>query len=251
MPTAPYTCMRSHATFQSIYRENFEVVEELRGTHRLFPHTDQLPLLSRALNLEFTGALPQRLACTDYRADPYRKFLLHKAVLYFCEFVNADRQDRVRLFPCCTTGLVTKLGVVQHITTTSPRGGRHTFRIFAGTDFWPDIHLNGKRVVFSTHALERFADRAEHFGEHIGDLLITLFLSTAIVMRLKRGQALVCDHLGSMIALPMEDHGDEYFFTTCLTPPEITVLETDTPPRVMHFHYGQEYIPPIEPNYDR
>ena len=39
-----------HVPFQSNYRPDFEVVEERRGNLSLYPHTEQLPLLLRALN---------------------------------------------------------------------------------------------------------------------------------------------------------------------------------------------------------
>ena len=58
-----------HRPFQSIYRPEFEVVGQQLGNQRLYPHTDQLPLLWRALNLEFYGALPGHIARTDKRAD--------------------------------------------------------------------------------------------------------------------------------------------------------------------------------------
>jgi hypothetical protein len=40
-----------HNPFQSNYREEFEVVEQRLGNVTLYPHTDQLPQLHRALNL--------------------------------------------------------------------------------------------------------------------------------------------------------------------------------------------------------
>ena len=60
-----------HRPFESIYRPDFEVVEQRRGHVSLFPHTDQLPLLLRALNLEFYGGLPGRIARVDRRADGF------------------------------------------------------------------------------------------------------------------------------------------------------------------------------------
>ena len=39
-----------HEPFQSIFRPDFEVVEERQGRVRLYPHTAQLPLLHRALD---------------------------------------------------------------------------------------------------------------------------------------------------------------------------------------------------------
>src|SRR5689334_10740737 len=46
----PMTEGTKHNPFQSIYRENFEVVEQRRGKVRWYPHTEQLPVLLRALN---------------------------------------------------------------------------------------------------------------------------------------------------------------------------------------------------------
>ena len=84
-----------HIPFQSHYRENFEVVEERHGHVRLYPHTDQLPLLLRALNLEFLGGLPDRLARVDKRADGFRKIILRHAALMYCASLNAARPDRL------------------------------------------------------------------------------------------------------------------------------------------------------------
>ena len=52
------------------------------------------------------------------------------------------------------------------------------------------------------------------------------------------------EYNGSIIALTYEDHGDEYFFTTCLTHNEINSLWFDSPPRSLHFHYGSAYTAP-------
>jgi len=58
-----------HLPFESIYRQDFQVVEQRQGNVTLYPHTDQLPVLLRALNLEFYGALPDRVARVDHRGD--------------------------------------------------------------------------------------------------------------------------------------------------------------------------------------
>jgi hypothetical protein len=47
-----------HNPFQSIYREDFEVLEQRIGHTSYYPHNEQLPLLLRAINLEFHGGLP-------------------------------------------------------------------------------------------------------------------------------------------------------------------------------------------------
>src|SRR4051812_43638878 len=56
-----------HWPFESKYLRDFEVVEERRDGYRLFPHTEQLPLLSKAINHEFATGLTARLAKTDAR----------------------------------------------------------------------------------------------------------------------------------------------------------------------------------------
>ena len=84
-----------HAPFQSIYRENFEVVQERRGRLTLYPHTNQLPLLLRALNLEFYGALPGRIARVDHRGDGFHKLVLHYSAMMFCQHFNRTRADRL------------------------------------------------------------------------------------------------------------------------------------------------------------
>jgi len=65
-----------HLPFDSIYRSNCEVVEERHGHRRLYPHTEQLPVLLRALNLEFYGGLPGRIARVDRRGDGFHKLML-------------------------------------------------------------------------------------------------------------------------------------------------------------------------------
>jgi hypothetical protein len=70
-----------HNPFQSIYREQFGVVEQRHGHRRLYPHTDPLPLLRRALNLAFLGALPDHIARGDQQADGFHKVLLSRATV--------------------------------------------------------------------------------------------------------------------------------------------------------------------------
>ncbi|MEI7733449.1 MAG: hypothetical protein WCO56_28015 [Verrucomicrobiota bacterium] len=163
-----------HLPFQSVYRENFEVVEERRGNLRLYPHTDQLPQLSRALNLEFYGALPGRFARVDHRADGFRKVVLKNAALFFCSMINDTRPDDLRLYMLSTPEMVSKVTIVQQITEHTSQGPLHYFRFYSGTDFFPDIYLSGKKFFFSDHALQRFSSRVPH---SIGDDLITLLLA--------------------------------------------------------------------------
>ncbi|MSU63592.1 MAG: hypothetical protein EXS31_14545 [Pedosphaera sp.] len=160
-----------HLPFQSSYRQDFQVVEERRGNVTLYPHTEQLPSLSRALDLEFYNALPARIARVDHRADGYRKLMLWNAARIFFVHINRDRADDVRLFLYLTPELVTKIAVIQHIKESTRQGLAHHFRFFNGTDFLPDIHLLGRRIVFAGHVLDRFSKRVPHrLGEDLKDL---------------------------------------------------------------------------------
>lgn len=101
-----------HEPFQSIYRPDFEVVEERQGRVRRYPHTEQLPNLHRALNLEFLNALPDHIARTDRRGDGFHKNLLKQAGITFCNLFNAVRSDGLHLQSLPDPDLVTRLVVV-------------------------------------------------------------------------------------------------------------------------------------------
>ena len=73
--------MHQHAPFESRYLDRFEVVEERHEAVSLYPHTEQLPYLLRALTLEFQGGLPGRIACVDHRGDGLHKIMLRLARL--------------------------------------------------------------------------------------------------------------------------------------------------------------------------
>lgn len=111
-----------HVNFDSVFRPNFEVVEERRGKVRLYPHTEQLPLLHRALDYEFKTALPDRIARTDKRGDGFHKNLMKHAGLIFCGIFNASRPDGLQLHSLPDWDLVTRLTIVQQATTETRRG---------------------------------------------------------------------------------------------------------------------------------
>src|SRR3954465_9004205 len=100
-----------HIPFQSIFRQEFEVVEQRQGNIRLYPHTSQLPILLRALNLEFYTALPDRIARVDHRGDGFHKIVLRHAALMFCSYLNGSRKDELRLFALPNPSLVTKVAI--------------------------------------------------------------------------------------------------------------------------------------------
>ena len=84
-----------HWPFESKYLEKFEIVEEQRDGLRLFPHTEQLPLLSKAINQEFTAGLTTRLAATNESGDTYRKLELRSLAQHFCQMLNGARPDHL------------------------------------------------------------------------------------------------------------------------------------------------------------
>ncbi|MBI5822090.1 MAG: hypothetical protein HZA88_24215 [Verrucomicrobia bacterium] len=234
-----------HSSFDSIYRHEYTVVEERHGDVSLFPHTDQLPVISRAINLEFYGGLPSSIARVNHRGDGFHKIVLKQSVDSFCFMVNGTRADRLRLYGLPDNDLVFKVAVVQQITEQTQRGLHHRFRLYSGDRFFSDIQLCGKNVVFTDHVLQRFSARAS--DPTINDtymLLRHLYGAAIISMTVGPGPALIVPDGSSLIAFPYEETDTEYILTTCLTVNEIHTLEFDLPPRVMHFHYGPGYIPP-------
>lgn len=148
-----------HVPFESVFRPDFEVVEEQRGRFTLFPHTAQLPLLHRALNLEFRNALPDYIARVDKRGDAFHKYLLRTAALFFCNLFNAARTDGLHLEALADADLVTRLALVQECTEYTRRGKLHRFAFYGGADFTPDIRISAKRLAFTEHVIERFSQR--------------------------------------------------------------------------------------------
>ncbi|MBA4148167.1 MAG: hypothetical protein H0X66_08625 [Verrucomicrobia bacterium] len=234
-----------HRPFDSKYRPEFEVVEERRANVTLYPHTAQLPQIHRALNTEFLNALPPRIARADHRAGGFDKLALKSSALIFCNAINAARSDNVRLFRITTKDMVSKVAIVQQMTESHPLGQAHRFRFYAGEEFFPELYLNGKRVVFSTHVLERFSTRVHNrVGEDLSMFLIVFFGSTPISMTVGNGRAFICLCLDSILAFTYRESDTEYFITTCLTVNEINHLKPDDIPQAFNFHYGPEFTKP-------
>lgn len=235
-----------HAPFQSIYRPDFEVVEQRLGSQRLYPHTEQLPLLLRALNLEFYGALPPRVARTDHRGDGFNKLVLRNAAMMYCNHFNRTRADRLRLFDLPDASLVFKVAIVQQITEADPRGAAHRFRFYAGPDFFPEIRLSGRRLVFAEHVLQRFSKRVPNsVGEDLSNFLEIFYGHAVISLPCGKGRAFIVSNLNSILAFPYrEETPGEYFITTCLTVNEINRLDYEMPPCTHNFHYENDYTSP-------
>lgn len=236
-----------HLPFQSAYRESFQVVEERRGNFSLYPHTEQLPLISRALNHEFYSALPHRVAQTDHRGDMFRKMCLSSGATIFCSHIHRDRPDDVLLFHYETPEFVSKVAIVQHIKESTSQGLVHRFRLFSGTEFLPDIHLNGRRIAFAGHVFDRFSERVPHReGEWIRDLFGSFYGGYMFRMPINGGHAFVVPFLGSAITYTFKEKDDEYFITTCLSVNETHGLKLEDPAELMYLHYGREFTPPAD-----
>src|SRR5262245_26844223 len=129
-------------TFDSIYKSDFAVLEERQWPFTFYPRTDQLPVLLRALNLEFKNALPWMLTRLDHRGSDYDKCALWHASLLFCT-LHARRSDRLLLLGLLDRAFITRLAIAQQITEHTERGARHHFRFFAGQDWFDEIRLSG------------------------------------------------------------------------------------------------------------
>jgi hypothetical protein len=234
-----------HVPFDSIYRPDFEVVEERRGHVSLFPHTAQLPLLIRALNLEFYGGLPDKIARVDKRADGYYKYLIRSAACLFCTIFNAGRKDGLHLISLPDADLVTRLVLVQQITEEHPLGRFHRFRFYGRDGFFPDVHLSGKRLAFADHVLQRFSRRVPNrIGEDLTFFLLTVYGSVYISLPLGQGRAFVLSYYNSVVAFTYTETPEEFFVTTCLTVNEMNALRPEMPPQALNLHYGREFVPP-------
>ena len=238
--------------FQSKYLRDFAVVEERHNGLCLFPATEQLPLLSRAIDEEFKAGLTTRLAATDGRGDSWRKLQLWKASTAFCSFLNSGRPDHLHVQPFYTPEFVTQIAVVQHITKAEAGGNRHWFRAFRGDAFLPDIYLSGKRVTFASHAIDRYAQRTLTFHAHPAIMLVTEFFHTVVAVVQLNGDrpAFAIEAGGTVAVLPYVETATEYLILTTLSPHEVTHLAPLVPPRRLHLHYGPTYTPPTAANFD-
>jgi hypothetical protein len=234
-----------HLPFDSIYRPDFEVVEERQGRLSLFPHTDQLPLLLRALNLEFYGPLPGHVARVDRRADGFHKYMIKLAALMYCLKFNAGRKDGLQLMSLPDADMVTRLTLVQQITESSRLGRFHRFRFYGSNGFFPDIHLSGKRLAFADHVLDRFSSRVPNrVGEDLAIFLAVFYGTPFISLPVGQGRAFMLEYHESLLAFTYTETPEEYFVTTCLTINEINSLRPELPPVAHNLHYGRDFVRP-------
>jgi hypothetical protein len=240
-----------HLPFNSIYLSNFEVVEQRVGNFSLFPHTEQLPKLLRALNYTFQVGLPDRIVRVDRRAKDLQKIEKHAAALMFCNQFNAARGDDLRLQALTDKDLVARISIVQQIVEHTSMGQLHRFKFYGGDDFFTDIYLNGKGIAFSGHAVARFFERVPNpVGTDLTCLFEVIYGSPTVAMRCDSSLAFVYDYERSVIALPVREQEKEFIFATCLSINEINRLEPILPPPVFNLHYDPEYSEPVIRNWD-
>jgi len=233
--------------FESKYLRDFAVVEEHRGDLRFLPATEQLPLLSKAIDEEFYAGLTPRLAATDARGDVLRKILLKEAAEGFCTILNGARPDHLHVQPFYTREGVTQLSILQQITKIEPQGNLHQFRQFRGETFLPNVYLSGKRLVFASHVFGRFDERAASFaGAAVVEFWDTFIGAVLAVMLVDGRPAFVLHWLRGLVAWPFRETDEEFLVVTTLSANEINRLEPITPYRGVYFHYGPEFVPPAE-----
>jgi hypothetical protein len=236
-----------HNPFQSNYREEFEVVEQRLGNVTLYPHTDQLPLLHRALNLEFLGPLPGHIARVDKRADGFHKIMLRRAAMMYCNILNDARADQVRLYDLPDADRVSRLTIAQQVIENTPLGRVHRFRFYGPDGFFPEIRLSGKRIAFAEHVLQRFTERVPNpVGADISNLLLAFYGNNLIGLPVGPGRAFVMSYNDSILAFTYKETADEYFLTTCLTVNEMSSLREESPVRAYNFHYGEAFTEPAD-----
>jgi len=233
-----------HLPFDSVYRQDFEVVEQRIGNIRLYPHTDQLPILLRALNHEFYGGLPPRIARVDHRGTGFDKIVLRMSAMMFCNYINSHRKDDVRLLELPSPDLVSKVCIVQQITEHTPMGACHRFKFYAGALF-QEVRMSGKRLVFADHVLQRFSARVPNkISNDLSELLLTFFGGTLVAMRTGASRSFVVTFGDSLLAFPFKESADEFFITTCLSINELPSLEIELPPFVVNLHYSDTFALP-------
>jgi hypothetical protein len=236
-----------HVPFDSALRPNFAVVEQRQGAVSYFPHPDQLPILHRALNLDFRGGLPSGIAKVNARSDGFRKVLLRHAGQYFAYLVHGGRKDGLTLFQLHDRDLLARIAVVQQVTEHARLGACHRFRFYAGADFAPEIYLSGKEIIFAQHALERYNERVPHIpGEALSSFLLHFLSGQFVAAPVNGGRAFLmpADNEGGFLAFPFKESGSEYFITTCLTMKEIHDLVLELPTQGFNFHYDRPFVAP-------
>ena len=131
------------------FLRNFHIIEEVQGSRRLIPHTDQLLNIAQALQHEFEAGLTRKI-----RANPV--WMAVGAAL-FCRFIRFFRCSHIWPYPIVRSpDFIANIGVVQHIIDMQPNGGVHSFRLFRNDAFLPEVHFSGQPLRVCSHVLDRY-----------------------------------------------------------------------------------------------
>ncbi len=238
--------------------DDFVLVEEIaKDGSRLFPHTEQLPKILKAVEREFFEGIPSFYAKTDHRGDDRRKYMLALLSTRFCDCINSTREDGLVLFPVLRRDLVSRLSVIQRIEEPSADGVRHRFRSFVDGAFFPDVHMSGKRIALTSHFIQRFNERITNLAHTcFPSLFLMMYDNSGYVMRVNgRECALVLDRAAeaddefSVAALTFDEAPDQFVFTTVLTANEIRSLEPLEPARMLDTHYDRHFPAGVRYNF--
>jgi hypothetical protein len=231
--------------FEFLNDPNFVVLSQSEGNQQLFPATGQLAKLWRAINQDFIWPLPPKIRQADHRAKDSVKYLRHSTATGYCALFNAAREDRINLHPLPDTNLVTQITIVQRITTKCPKGDVHYFKFYGGTDFFPEIRLNGKRIQITSHVLDRFEERFPgNPGEALSNLVSVLFAHPWMTAIINGSIVMVTPYEDTIFAFPFEEIVSEFLLKTCLTVNEIHSFELGPSTNIYYHHYAQHFSPP-------
>ena len=240
-----------HYEFESKHFSDFVVLEERQGNVSLFPHTDQLPILHKALDKEFNAPLSQLVKGVGAYSDDYWKIVRMACVYAFCQFVNSDRSDKLRLFSLLDANKVARITIVQQITEHNPLGPAHRFKFYGGPDFFQEIRMSGRRIVFADHVLQRFRQRAHNLIVGVLGAFLDIFLhSNVIGMSINHGDALILPNHDEFLAFTYRKSPTEYFITTCLSQNEVYALKVALPAKTFNLHYGESFTRPKVRNWN-
>jgi hypothetical protein len=241
----------NHYYLDSLQSGNLELEEEAWGNIRLFPKTSQLPELQREMDRQFRAPLSQLISRVSARSDDFWKIARKAAAFAFCHYINSGRSDKLRLFCLPDHNKVARITIVQQMTRHEEKGAIHSFRFYGGEDFFPEIRLSGRRLLFTNHILERFKQRADNLlVEEIGAFLNIFFNSCVIGMEVNGGQALILPNHTEFLAFTYRKDPSEYVLTTCLAKEQVNNLKPTLPAKVFNLHYGESFSPPHTRNWN-
>jgi len=237
--------------FEFLNDPSFAVLSETVGSQQLFPHTGQLAKLWRAINRDFLLPLPNKIRRADHRAKDSMKILRRFAAASYCGLFNTAREDRIQLHPLPDMDLVTQVTIVQQFTTKGSGGDVHHFRFYGGTEFFPEIRLNGKRIQITSHVLDRFEKRFPGDARAgLTNLLIVLFAHPWMTALINNSSVMVTPYEDTIFAFPFDETATEFLLKTCLTVNEIHSFMPGPPTNVYNHHYAKHFSPPVARHWD-